>query len=125
MGEEGPEAERRSASTVARLNKGMAALTGIREWLWRSVLLAGCVLPHELGRLWRALRYRRDLRRLKTLVKAMPSLLVQYSFDGCQLQELYHRGGGQDNVEFLTPQKDKDRKEGWTEYLLGPFIFNS
>ena len=45
MGEEGPETERRAASTVARLSKSVAALTGIREWLGRSVLLAGYVLP--------------------------------------------------------------------------------
>ena len=53
-----------------------------------------------MARVWRALRYRQDLRLLPTFVRAIPEILVRCQFDGCALQELFHYKEGMDATKY-------------------------
>ena len=100
VGEEGPETERAMQRTVHKLRSFENLLQVVRTFLWISVL----ILPHldipTVGRMWRALRYRPDLRRLPTLMAALPDLLFRCEFQGCALLETFHHRGGIDDSAY-------------------------
>ena len=99
-GEEGPETERRTAKCVAQLEGLAGALALCQKWLWLSMLLLPYISGDGVARVWRALRYRQDLRLLPTFVRAIPEILVRYQFDGCLLQEFFHYKEGWDSAKY-------------------------
>ena len=62
VNEEGPEVQRAQDRCVRDLRALPGAITIVREWAARTLLLFPYLTGHEIGRLWRALRYVPDLR---------------------------------------------------------------